>query len=297
MEEKLTIVNKALARLDTYSGEISDQRAGIEANIHDKIQRLHQFLDTRKTELIGQVHQITQRKLKGLAIQRDQIETTQVQISSCLNFVRERLNAGCDGEILKMKIRIVKQVNKLTSAFQPDTLKPNTEADITFSVSPDVTAVCQNYGKVYAARDPDPSKCHATGKGLEEADVGKKSRALIQAFNYMGKPCTELIKSLQCEVISDITGTKAQGSVKRREQNLYEIKYQPTIMGRNQLHIKINSQHIKRSPFPVSVKIPVKQLGIPIQIIHDIYNPSGVTVNQNGEVIVSELLKQLGFCF
>ena len=288
MEEELTIVNKALAQLDTCSGEIYDQRAAIEANIHDKIQQLHEFLDVRKTELIGQLHRITQRKLKGLATQRDQIETTQVQMSSCLNFVRERLNTGSNGEVLKMKTRIVKQVKELTSAFQLDTLKPITKADITFSVSPDVIAGCQNYGKVYAARDPDPSKCHATGKGLEEAAVGKKSKALIQAFDYMGTPCTELIKSLQCEVISDITGTKAQVSVKRRGQNQYKIKYQPTIKGRNQLHIKINSQHIKGSPFPVSVKLPIDQLGIPIQIICDVNRPMGVTVNQKGEVIVSE---------
>ena len=216
MEEELTIVNKALAQLDTRSGEISDQRAAIEANIHNKIQRLHEFLDVRKTELIGQLHRIAQSKLKGLATQRDQIETTQVQISSCLDFVRERLNTGSNGEVLKMKTRIVKQVKELTSAFQSDTLKPNTEADITFSVSTDVTAVCQNYGEVYAARDPDPSKCHATGKGLEEAVVGKKSTALFQAFDYMGTPCTELIKSLQCEVISDIN--KCQSSSQCRKK-------------------------------------------------------------------------------
>ena len=289
MEEKLTIVNKALAQLDTRSGEIFDQQAAIEANIHNKIQRLHQFLDVRKTELIGQLHRITQSKLKGLATQRDQIETTQIQMSSCLDFVRERLNTGSDGEVLKMKIRVVKQVNELTSLFQPDTLKPITEADITFSVSPELTAVCQNYGKVYAARDLDPSKCHATGKGLEEAAVGKKSTALIQAFDYMGTPCTELIKSLQCEVISDITGALVQGSVERRGQNQYEINYQPTIKGRNQLHIKINSQHMKGSPFPVSVKIPVEQLSIPIQIIRAVNGPFGVTVNQE-EVIVSDFL-------
>ena len=107
--------------------------------------------------------------------------------------MRERLNTGSNGEVLKMT-RIVKQVKELTSAFQSDTLKLNTKADITFSVSPDVTVICHNYGKVYAARDPDPSKCHATGKGLEEADIGKKSMAHIQAFDYMGTPCTELIK-------------------------------------------------------------------------------------------------------
>ena len=290
MEEKLMIVSQALAQLDTRSEVISDQRTTIEANIHDKIQQLHQFLNGRKTGLISQLHQITEGKLKGLATQRDQIEITQVQMSSCLDFVKEKLNTGSDGEVLKMKNRIVKQVEELTSAFQLDTLKPNTEANITFSASPDVTAGCQNYGEVYAAREPDPLRCHTTGKGLEEAVVGKKSTALIQVFYHMGTPCAELIKSLQCDVISDITGAIVQGSVKRRGQNQYEINYQPTIKGRNQLHIKMNSQHIKGSPFPVSVKIPVEQLGIPIQIIRDVDFPYGVAVNQKGEVIVSEFL-------
>ena len=94
------------------------------------------------------------------------------------------LNTGSNGEVVNMKTRIVKQMNKLTSTFQPDILKLNTEADITFSVSPDVTAACQNYGEVFAARDPDPSRCHATGKGLEEAVVGKKSIFHFNAVNF-----------------------------------------------------------------------------------------------------------------
>ena len=291
MEEKLLIVNKALMQLDACSGEISDQRGTIETSIHNKFQQLQELLHVKKTELIGHLHQITQGKLKVLATQRDQIETIQVQMSSCLDFVKERLNTDSHGEILKMKTTVVKQVNEITAAFQPDALKPNTEADITLSVSPDVTAVCRNYAQVYAARDPDLSKCHATGKGLEEAIVGEKSIALIEAFNYMGIPCTELIQSLQCEVVFQKTGLKVRGNVKRTGQNQYEISYKPTMKGRHDLCLKLNDQHIKGSPFPVTVKLPVKQLGILIQTMHDVNAPWGVAINQRREVVVSDFMK------
>ena len=86
MEKQLKTIHTALAELDTHSGEISDQRVTIEASIHDTIRRLHEILDVRKTELIGQLHQMIQRKL---ATQRDQMETIQAQLNGCIQFVNE----------------------------------------------------------------------------------------------------------------------------------------------------------------------------------------------------------------
>ena len=71
-----------------------------------------------------------------------------------------------------MKSTTVRQVKELTTTFQPDMLEPNTEADMIFSALADLTAECQNYGKVYAVGPPDPSKCHATGKGVDTAVLG-----------------------------------------------------------------------------------------------------------------------------
>ncbi len=94
MEKQLKTIHTALAELDTRSGEISDQRETIEASIHDTIRRLHEILDVRKTELIGQLHQMIQRKLKYIEFQRDQMETIQAQLNSCTQFVTDILKTG-----------------------------------------------------------------------------------------------------------------------------------------------------------------------------------------------------------
>ena len=246
------------------------------------------MLDVRKTELISVLHQITQAKLKGLATQRDEMETIQAQLSSCLDFVRKSLETESQGDVLMMKSNIVKQVKKLATPFQPDTLKPNTEADVKFFSSPDVTTACRNYGKVYSAGDPNPSQCQATGKGLETAVVGEKSTTILQTITFNSEPCSHPIKSLECELVSEITGSRVIGNIERKGKNQYEIGYQPTVKGKHQFHIKVEGQHIRGSPFSVAVKSPVEKLGHPILTIDRVEVPDGVVVNQRGEVVVTE---------
>ena len=248
MEKQVTTIKKALALIEQCRGKISDQRASIEDNIHVTFRRLREVLTVRETELISHLHKTTQGKLKGLAAKRDQIETTLAKLDSCLHFMRESMKAGNERNVLMLKTNTVHQVKELTTPFQQDTLKPNTEADLVFSALADLTAMCHSYGQIFPSGSPDPSKCHTTGKGLEVAVVGKKSTAILHAVSYEGKPCEESIKSLECKLASEITDTRASISVERRGQSQYEISYKPTIKGRHQLHIKVEGQHVRGSP-------------------------------------------------
>ena len=288
MEKQVTIIKKALALIEQCRGEISDQRAALEDNIHVTFRRLREVLTLRETQLIGNLHKTTQGKLKGLAAMSDQIETTLAQLDSCLHFMRESIKAGNESNVLMMKTNTVHQVKELTTPFQADTLKSNTEADMVFSALADLTATCQNYGQVFSSGLLDPSKCHTTGKGLEVAVVGEKSTAILHAVSYEGKPFEEPIKSLECELVSEITGTRVSCNVERRGQSQYEISYQPTIKGRHQLHIKVEGQHVRGSPSSVAVKSPVEKLGTPILTLGGVRKPMGVAINERGEVVVTE---------
>ena len=288
LKKQLTTVNNALVEFDRRSGEISDQQPAIEAKIHDTIRRLHEVLDMRKTELISQLHHMTQSKLKDLAAQRDQVETIQAQLNSCLDFVDDSFRTDSQGEVLMMKTTIVKQVHDLATPLKPCLLKPNIEADIKFSCPADITASCQSFGQVISSGSPDLFRCHATGKGLEVGNVRKTSTAVLQAFNYKGEPCKEPIRSLECKLVSEITGAQATGGSERKGENQYEISYQPTIKGRHQLHISIEGQHIRGSPFPVAVTSPVENITTPIHTISGVHRPWGVAINHKGELVVTE---------
>ena len=288
VEQQLDTVTKSLQQLDTQCQQITEQREALVGKILKTIRQLQEALEVRKTELIGQLDQITQRKLKTLAAQRDQIELVQTQLSSCLDFVKESLRTGSEGEILAMKKPVVKQVEEIIAEFKAEVLAPQERADIRFSAStPELTQTCQQFGKVYSC-PLSPERCYATGKGLEVATVGEQATATLHAIDADGKECEQSLVNTSCELVSDAGGPTVKAAVQKKEKSKYTISYQPTHRGRHQLHIKVEGVPIRGSPFAVVARLSIQKLSTPIKTIGGLNRPWGVAVNQRGEIIVAE---------
>ena len=154
VENQLTTVSRVLVGLDQRRQEIHDQQVTTEGLICHSIEQIHAILNDRKTELINQLNQRIQEKLKALEIQKNKIETIQVQLMSCHTFLKESLETSSQGDVLKMKASIIEQVKELAAtSSQPDILKPNSEADINFMTSPFIAGLCQNYGQISTGSD------------------------------------------------------------------------------------------------------------------------------------------------
>ena len=284
-EQQKTLARKALEKLDVCCREITDQQAALQAQIHKSSQQLHEIIVLREKELTNKLNYITQEKLSQLASQREQIETTLAKLGSCLDMVKEKLRTGRQGVVLRMKTTLVKQVEDLTTAFKPDTMELYTDANMRFLSSHVAAEACRAHGLVATY---DPSQWYTISKVTDAATVGKTFTA---TFIQRGKEAFEnLIESLECEIVSELTGTRARGSVERRGQSQYEVSYQPTIKGRHQLHIKVMGEHIIGSPHRVAVnKSPDEKLGTPIRTVDLLHKPCGITLNHSGEVVVTSL--------
>ena len=285
VEEKLGLTNEAIEQLDVRSQDLDDQQAAVEENIQRERKLLIEAIEARTTELIGKADSYTKMKKKNLAAQRNELETVQTQLASCLSFVRDSLKRGSEGEVMKMKNGVMKQIKEMTDNFKPDMLPPCENANVKFTSSlPIQVSQLQQFGKVFL-QQTSPEKCYATSKGLETAELGERATAIVNVVDEKEKACPVAVESLTCELVSETTGEKKDCSVKKTGDSRYEISYQPASRGRHQLHIKVEGDHIKGSPFPVTV---VKKLGTPIKNISGVKRPWGVAVNQKGEVIVSE---------
>ena len=288
IEKQIGIVNKALKELVQQSVEVDDQCGRTKTEIAQLFRQINGVLEARKADLDSQVDQLANQKLKNLAAQKDEVETVQTQLTSCLSFVRESLRTGSQGEVMKMKKTIMKQIKEMTDNFKPDMLPPCERANVRFIASTELVQICQKFGVVFLD-DACPEKCYASGKGLEVAEPGERATAVLHVVNQKEKACNTPVENLTCELVSESTGEKIDCSVKKSEASgQYEISYQATSRGRHQLHIKVEGEHIKGSPFPVTVKLPVQKLGTPIKIISGVKQPWGVAVNQRGEIIVAE---------
>ena len=123
----------------------------------------------------------------------------------------------------------------------------------------------------------------AIGKGLNLPPEGKKATAYVHVD---GEDCLRSDLCMTCELVSESTGKITECLAQHNmTTNEYEISYQPTSRGRHQLHIKVEGEHIKGSPFTVTV---IRKIGAPIKIIDKMAAPQGIAFNQRNEKIVAE---------
>ena len=282
VEQQLATVCKALEGLDARSNQISDQRQVIETQIQRSIQQLHAALEARKEDLITQLGQVTQQKLKSLAAQRDQLELVATRLKSCRDFVQETLRTGSEGEILAMEKPVTEQVKEMGAEFKPESLVPGEKADMKFIHSQtELARACQQFGMVWA-HSVCPAKCHTTGPGTEVAMIREKTTATLHAMDQEGRECRDPVE-VTCELVSSDGSSRVRGEVRRNGESKYEISYCPQRRGRHQLHIRVEGTHISGSPSTVAVLTTT-----PTSTIRGLNRPWGVAVNERGQIIVAE---------
>ena len=130
-----------------------------------------------------------------------------------------------------------------------------------------------------------PKDCFATGRGQEMAVIGERATASLYFIDQMGKGYNTQTETVVCELLTMSSGSKIDCGIKKNTGNQYEISYQPTSRGRHQLHIKVEGEHIKGSPFDVIV---IRRFGSSVKIVSEVETPHGITFDQSGGIIVAE---------
>ena len=285
VEQQLATLHRAVESLDARCATIIEQKTAVVAEIGSAITQLQQALVVRKMELVSQAEQIAQQKLKMLAAQRDELELKIAQRKSCHDFVEESRRTCSQGEILRMKSPLVKQIDDLTGSFKQETLALAEQADLKLAHSlHEVMKTCQQFGKVYCHR-VCPEKCRTSGEGMKVAIRGQVAVLSVEAFDSKGVAYTSPVDSLTCELVTSDGSSRVRGTVERRDKNSYDITYQPEHLGKHQLHILIEDHPILNSPFTVTV---LPNFTAPINIIRHLNRPYRIAVKEGGEMVVSE---------
>ena len=125
--------------------------------------------------------------------------------------------------------------------------------------------------------------CYATGRGIEMAIVGEGANAVLYTVDPRGKAYHREVETV-CELMHKSTGKRLDCKAKKIRGNQFQISYQPTSRGRHQLHIKVEGEHIKGSPFTITV---IRKFGDPIATIPRVH-PYSITLDQQGQMIIGE---------
>ena len=248
IKRQLHTITQAVAETDTRSTQIAENGATIKHNIHTTIDRLHEALEVRKLQLMAQVDQMVGQATKSLAAQKDHCQLTQTQLASCLEFVEESLRTGSPQEVLSMKKPVVERVQQMAKEFQPNHFQLGSEEVIYFNHE-QLLDVCREFGNV-ALLPVCPEKCYATGEGLKKAVPGEVATFTLHTVE---NTFTAGAIPITAELASHGDGATVKCQVLRKNDNTYDLMYQPQSCGQHDLHVKVYGRPIRNSPFTVAV--------------------------------------------
>ena len=267
VEKQLESTNTALIRLDGRHDEIVARSVAMETEIHEAFNEIRDTLKAREADLVAQLEGHTQQQLKKLSAQREEVEILQTQRESCVHFVKESIRSGSPGDVLKMKAGVVKQVRKLVDTFDPRTLEPCEQATTSFIPSAQLVKECREYGGL----------CH-----VDLHQVSEFGAIRIQVIASTNKLVPK------ARLVSRLTDRTTKCMVREQSKGEYKISYHPIVGGAHQLHVRVGGEEVRGSPFSVTLRTSIDNLGTVIKTINGVVDPFGVAVNKSGEVIVAE---------
>ena len=132
----------------------------------------------------------------------------------------------------------------------------------------------------------DPNMCTIDSKAnLSKLHVNQQDMFSITLRGTNGNTCQGDNK-VEVHLVSS-QGSATKGEVAKMSLSHVKIFVTPKQRGRHKLSMKVNEAHIKDSPFAVMVRMPPKQLSLPVAIISVLQRPSSL-IHSQGIILVSE---------
>ena len=285
--KQLTSLNRAIESLDTRCAEVNEQKTAVVDKVRSIMAEIREALEVRERELVDRAEQTAGEKLRVLAAQRSELQLQASKHGKCRDFFEEMRQTCSQGEFLRMKSPLIKQIGQLTESFEPESLRLSEQADMKFNCNLDeLIGTCQQFGEVYC-QPVCPGKCRASGEGVRVAMRGQTASVSVEALDREGEACLAPVNSLTCELVSSDGRSQVSGTTEGNNDNYY-ITYVPQVVGRHQLHISIENCPISNSPFTVNV---LPDFAAPSRIIGDLNRPWGLAVREGcggEEVVVAE---------
>ena len=213
IENRIDKIRKVVQGIDGRSEEIDKQLAAIKMEIEQKVSQLLEILQAQKNDLMRKLQQLHQEKQKNLTQQKYDLQAAESELVRCVLFVSESLKTESKGEVLKVMKVVTKQIEVIggKDGSTDTSLLPCEPANMKFKASAGVETACKSFG-IVCSEIACPSKCYATGSGLEVAVLGEKMTIVFHSINDEGNAYKTPIENLSCVLISESTHRQAKTS-------------------------------------------------------------------------------------
>ena len=291
LREVTVSMSSAIEVLQTTKQEVEAQGDSVANTIHTSFNELQQILEKHKQQLLTEAASKVQEKMDKLLVQEKNLSLANAEVQSILDYTERFVGHCSDNEVMSMHAEIRRRIEREIEEHSKSgrSMEPVQEADMGLEVrcAEDLQQLCQNKANITRLAI-DPAQCTVRGEGVETAEVHKTAEVTLTANILTNNQTTRCSSVVVGQLKSLYNGSVVQCDVNQSGPGEYRIQYTPTVRGRHELTVSVDGQQVLGSPFPVFVSIPPTQLGKPVKVWCEIHCPTGVTMNSEGDIIVTE---------
>ena len=286
---------KTVNQLDEEFAKLMQQAEDVKRDVQRLVDNLVAVIEAKKQNILSSLEKETSRSLDLVTERKTEIQRQITAIESSLENADKLLTRSSNAEIVQLK----KSLDAIFEGVsQTEPINRNTEslpAGFIFKQNPKLleTVKTDDIGTLQILQLTQANHVICEGKGIEEGMVNREAQFTLTSRNIRGKQCYNERDHVTVE-IRDKRGRECATKVGINDcgDGLYQIKYTPKDQGMCKVSVKINGEHINRSPFTVFVKPfqfkPVLSFGKKGSSLALFNIPIGLAVNARNEIAVAD---------
>ena len=283
IKESLATTKDALQAFKVREKEIHDRQAAAETNINEKVNDMIQKLEKRRVHLVENLKEITQMKLGELADQKMKVVSVETMFKSSLYSAISSLSSARGGEQLLSSAKM--SVSDAKAKLEATALCPQVSADMTLVDIDDFHKACSSFGCISSGAIC-ATKSVASGDGLRFARIDESIAVILHPKDTQGYEYAKQVK-VTAELLH--CRTRSRGiihSIESQSPCQYTVVYQPLLAGEHTLQLRIDGDHIRGSPFAVSILPTVECFKNRLFSIANLLKPTGIVTDSKGNIII-----------
>ena len=302
LRELKVSLSHAMVEVQTTKCELEAKGLSLATNIQNSFLELQKILDDRKTELLEEAARRVQEKMDRLSLQEESLSLACGKIQSVLDHIEQCVGHYADSDFMGVHAELACQIQRGVEEHDEGVVSLESVEELGIGVEVRCAEVLQQLCHTVISDKAEiaelnnisactlitdaklikhsiaPANCTVSGKGAKAAVLNTISEASLTT--------TKCNSQVECYLKSLFNGSIIKCNVDQTGARNYSIQYTPTVRGRCELTVSVDGQQVV---FSVFVSIPVAQLVRPVSVWRGLSQPTGVTVNSVGEVVVSEV--------
>ncbi|CAH3023248.1 unnamed protein product [Porites evermanni] len=290
LKAKMNIVSQ----LDEDCAKVFHQSEVLKRDVQRFAENLIKTIQAKMQNIITTVEGRTKESIETLTAKRNEIRQQINVIESSLKEADKLFQRSTNAEVVQLK-KTLQTIFERVYQNEVVAHDPGTQEALAFIKNQKLLDVVngEEIGSLKDLNRTKASESVAEGEGLKEGTVARKAQFNLITRNAERKRWYDEQDRVTIE-IKDEQGQEGVTEVKVEDMKdgTYNVSFYPRVQGTFKLYVKVNEEHIRGSPFPISVKPfhvkPVLCFGKEGNGDGMFDFPRGVAVTDKDEILVAD---------